>query len=181
MTTSATDQENKSHAASDVQEAKSAPRLCQEAGRVLPAAVAHVAGRSQLAHARVHEREPRAPGAPALEALGVPVWLLTRGGGGRRPRLIASQAFRPLQPGSLFQGCVQEEVSEQRMSHTTLIYLAGSQRSYLKTMVRVHAGFPSSAHAHVYLDNLPAGRGWQTMISARCRKPVRVCSASVRG
>ena len=96
--------------------ARERPRLGQEAGHVLPAAVAHVAGRGQLAHARVHEGEPGAPGAPAPEALvRVLIRLLRMRNCSCHPRApVVAQAPRPLQPGALLQGCVQEEIPAQR-------------------------------------------------------------------
>lgn len=74
--------------------------LAEEVGHILAAAVAHVAGGSQLAHAGVHEWEPGLTARPALEGL----WGMFSGG-----RLIP-QAFRPGEPIPLLQRRKQEEV-----------------------------------------------------------------------
>ena len=60
-------------------------RLCKEVGDILAPAVVHVAGVVQLAHGRIHERQPRAAGAPARKG----------GGVGGRPGLWGVLAVQP--------------------------------------------------------------------------------------
>lgn len=84
----------------EVREGSGIEYLAKEAGHILAAAIAHVAGGSQLTHAGVHKGESCSATHPVLEGLRVMFsgW-----------RLI-SQAFRPGEPIPLLQCCEQEEV-----------------------------------------------------------------------